>query len=118
MSSWKNAVQRREHRERAQPRARAGLGLLEKHKDYKLRAKNFHSKEKRLASMRGKAALRNPDEFYFRMVSTETKVRGRVGTFGSGLPDATFDGCRVSSSFRVASIMHCETRRGIHRKKC
>ena len=32
MSSMRNAVQRRNHKERAQPKSREKLGILEKHK--------------------------------------------------------------------------------------
>ena len=45
MSSLQNAIKRRTHKERAQPAARAKFGLLEKHKDYVERAKDFHRKE-------------------------------------------------------------------------
>ncbi|KAI9188449.1 hypothetical protein H9P43_002840 [Blastocladiella emersonii ATCC 22665] len=72
-SSLRKVAPRRTHRERAQPAARAKLGLLEKHKDYVLRARNFHSKEKRILSMQKKARLRNPDEFYHAMEKSKTK---------------------------------------------
>lgn len=69
MSSIRNAVQRRVHRERAQPLERSKLGLLEKHKDYSLRAKDFNKKKAQLRALRAKAADRNEDEFYFGMMS-------------------------------------------------
>ncbi|KAH7156669.1 small-subunit processome [Dactylonectria macrodidyma] len=69
MSSMRNAVQRRPHRERAQPLERRRLGLLEKHKDYSLRAKDFNEKKAKLKALREKAAERNEDEFYFGMLS-------------------------------------------------
>ncbi|TPX37223.1 hypothetical protein SmJEL517_g00859 [Synchytrium microbalum] len=72
-SSLRNSVNRRTHRERSQPGARSKLGLLEKHKDYVLRAKDYNSKQKRLAALRDKAYFRNPDEFYYKMMSTKTK---------------------------------------------
>ncbi|KZL85492.1 u3 snornp-associated protein utp11 [Colletotrichum incanum] len=69
MSSMRNAVQRRSHRERAQPLERQRFGLLEKHKDYSLRAKDYNKKKSQIKSLRQKAAERNEDEFYFGMLS-------------------------------------------------
>ncbi|KAK7550970.1 U3 snoRNP-associated protein-like protein Utp11 [Phyllosticta citricarpa] len=69
-SSMRNAVQRRNHRERAQPLERQKWGLLEKNKDYKLRAKDHKEKKKRLKILRQKAVDRNPDEFSFGMLSS------------------------------------------------
>ncbi|KFH44418.1 U3 small nucleolar RNA-associated protein-like protein [Hapsidospora chrysogenum ATCC 11550] len=71
MSSMRNAVQRRPHRERAQPLERGRLGLLEKHKDYSLRAKDYNKKQEVLKNLRQKAAERNEDEFYFGMMSRQ-----------------------------------------------
>jgi len=73
MATWRNIMHRREHKERAQPIKRKRFGLLEKHKDYVKRAKDFHSKQDRLQVMRRKAAMRNPDEFYFGMKNSKTK---------------------------------------------
>eukprot|EP00842_Homolaphlyctis_polyrhiza_P005662 jgi/Hompol1/6097/HPOL_000357-RA len=72
MSSIRKAAPRRTHRERSQPLARAKLGLLEKHKDYVLRAKDFHKKERAIKALKEKAAFRNPDEFYFGMINAQT----------------------------------------------
>ncbi|KAM7202381.1 Small-subunit processome [Rhypophila sp. PSN 637] len=69
MSSLRNSVQRRSHRERAQPLERQRLGLLEKKKDYQKRAKDYNKKKTILKSLREKAADRNEDEFYFGMLS-------------------------------------------------
>lgn len=69
MSSLRNSVARRPHRERAQPVERRRLGLLEKHKDYSLRAKDYNKKKEQLKNLRQKAADRNEDEFYFGMMS-------------------------------------------------
>ena len=63
------SVNRRTHRERAQPHERQRLGLLEKHKDYQKRASDYKAKQKTLKSLREKAADRNDDEFYFGMMS-------------------------------------------------
>ncbi|KAI1486276.1 small-subunit processome [Biscogniauxia mediterranea] len=70
MSAFKNvAAKNVTHRERAQPVERRRLGLLEKHKDYALRAKDHNKKKAQLAALRRKAADRNEDEFYFGMMS-------------------------------------------------
>ncbi|RLN91138.1 hypothetical protein BBJ28_00003820 [Nothophytophthora sp. Chile5] len=73
MSSLRNVVKRREHKERGQLRERRKLGLLEKHKDYVKRARDYNKKQARLQKMQLTASLRNPDEFYFRMASTRTE---------------------------------------------
>jgi len=74
--SLRNVVKRITHKERAQPRARKKYGLLEKKKDYKLRAKDYHRKEDRLKKLKQQAAMRNPDEFYFGMIKATTTEGG------------------------------------------
>ena len=64
---------RRNHRERAQPLHRQRLGLLEKHKDYVHRARDYKSKQDRIRKLREKAAFKNKDEFYYGMVKGKTK---------------------------------------------
>ena len=76
MSSLKNSLYRRSHKERSQLSHRTRLGILEKHKDYVLRARDYHSKQDRLNRLREKAATRNKDEFYFSMSRERTEVRG------------------------------------------
>ncbi|KAK7400256.1 hypothetical protein VNO78_11459 [Psophocarpus tetragonolobus] len=71
MSSLRNAIPRRAHKERAQPSSRKKFGLLEKHKDYVERAKAFHKKEDTIRKLREKAATRNQDEFYFKMIRSK-----------------------------------------------
>ncbi|CAN0035895.1 unnamed protein product [Ectocarpus sp. 12 AP-2014] len=73
MSSLRNAVKRVEHKERAQPASRRKLGLLEKHKDYVLRARNYGKKRDRMQALKLKAAMKNPDEFYFAMHRKKTE---------------------------------------------
>lgn len=72
MVSGKLDLQKRQHRERAQPLKRQKLGLLEKHADYVKRARDFHSKEDRIKKLREKASGKNADEFYFGMIRSKT----------------------------------------------
>lgn len=68
------------HKERGQPARRRGLGLLEKKKDYKRRAKNYNAKKRALTSLERKAEIKNPDEFFFRMANknlTKNLLTGR-----------------------------------------
>lgn len=71
----RNAVKRVTHKERAQPASRKKFGLLEKHKDYVERAKDYKNKQNHLTKLRRKALDRNPDEFYFQM-NTSQVVKG------------------------------------------
>ncbi|NXF10721.1 UTP11 protein, partial [Smithornis capensis] len=66
-------ARQRPHRERAQPAARTKLGLLEKKKDYRLRAHDYHKKQNALRALQKKALDKNPDEFYFKMIRSELK---------------------------------------------
>ncbi|CAF2048795.1 probable U3 small nucleolar RNA-associated protein 11 isoform X1 [Brassica rapa] len=72
MSSLRNAVPRPAHKERSQPQVRKRFGLLEKHKDYVIRAKAYHQKEDIKKKLKQKAAFKNPDEFYFKMINSKT----------------------------------------------
>ncbi|CAM9653236.1 unnamed protein product [Choristocarpus tenellus] len=87
MSSLRNAVKRVEHKERAQPVARRRLGLLEKHKDYVLRARDYAKKRDHMKALKVKAAMKNPDEFYFAMNKTKTKEGIHEIEGGHSLPD-------------------------------
>ena len=64
----------RVHKERVQPIKRRKYGLLEKHKDYKVRADNYHRKRQILKNLHRKAELKNEDEFYFSMEHLRMKV--------------------------------------------
>lgn len=80
MSSMRNAVTRRPHRERAQPEARSKWGLLEKHKDYTLRAQDYNTKKKKLAALTSKVRDRHPDEFAYGMINKKQGQHGKGGT--------------------------------------
>ncbi|EIN14012.1 u3 small nucleolar RNA-associated protein 11 [Punctularia strigosozonata HHB-11173 SS5] len=73
MSSLRNSLHRRNHKERSQLAHRTRFGILEKHKDYVLRARDYHSKQDRLKRLQQKAADRNKDEFYFGMTRQRTE---------------------------------------------
>lgn len=66
-SSLRNAVKRVTHKERSQPSWRKNAGFLEKHKDYIVRAKDYHNKQDHLKKLKTKASEKNADEFYFKM---------------------------------------------------
>ncbi|KAG6832541.1 hypothetical protein H0H92_000170 [Tricholoma furcatifolium] len=72
-SSLRNSLHRRNHKERSQLAHRSKLGILEKHKDYVKRARDYHSKQDRLTRLKQKAAEKNKDEFYFSMQNEKTK---------------------------------------------
>ncbi|KAL4751105.1 hypothetical protein BDW72DRAFT_174409 [Aspergillus terricola var. indicus] len=80
MSSMRNAVQRRQHRERGQLKGREKWGILEKHKDYSLRAKDYNMKKQKIKRLEEKARDRNPDEFAFGMMSSHSSTKGKHGT--------------------------------------
>jgi len=68
MHKWKSS---KTPKERSQPSYRKNFGLLEKHKDYVLRARDYRTKKERLRRLKEKVFHKNPDEFYFKMVSKE-----------------------------------------------
>ncbi|KAL4970482.1 rRNA-processing protein UTP11 [Aspergillus stella-maris] len=80
MSSMRNAVQRRNHRERGQLQGREKWGILEKHKDYSLRAKDYTQKKQKIKRLEEKVRDRNPDEFAFGMMSSHSGAKGKHGT--------------------------------------
>ncbi|KAM0128196.1 hypothetical protein ACHAQE_003554 [Botrytis cinerea] len=65
----------RTYKERSQPEERKKWGLLEKHKDYSARAKDFNKKKAKLKVLKQKVLEKNPDEFYFGMVGKKGPVK-------------------------------------------
>lgn len=76
MAKLVHNVQKKQHRERSQPVDRKKWGLLEKKKDYKLRALDYHEKQALLKILKQKLSLRNPDEYYHAMVNKKTDTNG------------------------------------------
>lgn len=76
MAKLVHNVQKKQHRERSQTLDRAKYGLLEKKKDYRLRAADYHKKQAALKALRQKAAQYNPDEYYHAMTRKRTDEDG------------------------------------------
>lgn len=77
MSSFRNAVKRKTHKERSQPYSRLQLGLLEKHKDYVERSKLAHEKKDKLQKLKVAASFRNPEEYKKAMVHSKLNEKGQ-----------------------------------------
>ena len=85
--------------------ARRQYGLLEKKKDYKLRADDFHKKEEALRRLRRKAEERNPDEFYFAMQGAQTRQGVHAKRCAAVTPCAT--PCLYRCLLHVAVVFVC-----------
>nr|XP_020656245.1 probable U3 small nucleolar RNA-associated protein 11 [Pogona vitticeps] len=102
----------RAHRERAQPGSRKRLGLLEKKKDYKLRANDYHKKQKALQALRRKAQEKNPDEFYFRM--TRVQLQDGVHVIKQPEEETTLEQQKL---MRTQDLKYIEMKRVAEAKK-
>lgn len=80
MAKLVHNVQKKQHKERSQTLSRAKYGLLEKKKDYKLRADDYHKKQAALKILRDKASQYNPDEYYHAMTRRKTDKDGIIVT--------------------------------------
>ncbi|KAI3403794.1 hypothetical protein KGF56_003429 [Candida oxycetoniae] len=76
MTKLVHNVQKKQHRERSQKTSRARYGLLEKKKDYKLRAADYHKKQAALKALKEKAKSHNPDEYFHAMTKRKTDDKG------------------------------------------
>ncbi|KAM7324350.1 hypothetical protein ACRRTK_016655 [Alexandromys fortis] len=102
----------REHRERSQPGFRKRLGLLEKKKDYKLRANDYHKKQDFLRALRKKALEKNPDEFYYKM--TRDKLQDGVHVIKKTKEEVTPEQLKL---MRTQDIKYIEMKRVAEAKK-
>ncbi len=71
LKNIKKYIPRRKYRERSQNIRRKKLGFLEKKQDYKIRAEDYHNKEKKYKNLKEAARTRNPDEFYHKMIKAK-----------------------------------------------
>jgi U3 small nucleolar RNA-associated protein 11 len=104
--------QKKQHKERAQPFNRERYGLLEKKKDYVLRADDYKQKQARLKTLRSKASQKNEDEFYFGMVHGRT--RKGVAVKERGNRALTMDAVKILKTQDAAYI---KTASAIERRK-
>ncbi|XP_069828785.1 probable U3 small nucleolar RNA-associated protein 11 [Dendropsophus ebraccatus] len=113
-AAFRKALKSRQknHRERSQPGFRKNLGLLEKKKDYKLRADDYRKKKKTLDALRRKALEKNPDEFYFKM--TSTKLQDGVHVMKQETEEVTEEQLKI---MRTQDIKYVEMKRVAEAKK-
>ena len=71
LKNIKKYIPRRKYRERGQIKRRKRFGFLEKKQDYKIRAEDYHEKEKKYKNLKEAARTRNPDEFYHKMIKAK-----------------------------------------------
>ena len=71
LKNIKKYIPKRKYRERSQFEKRKKKGFLEKKKDYKIIAEDYHRKEEKYKKLKEAARTRNPDEFYHRMLKAK-----------------------------------------------
>ncbi|CAG5116763.1 unnamed protein product [Candidula unifasciata] len=120
MSSFKKNKIQKVHRERPVPAERSHMGMLERKKDYKERAKSFHKKEDTLKKLRRKADDRNPDEFYFNMTRTK-KEDGDHQLREEAVPEVTEDQQKLMATqdkryvlYRLSKELKKNSRKRLH----
>ena len=114
-STFKNRIPKRKYRERVQPAGREELGFLQKKKDYKERAKNYHQKEDMLNKLKLKASTKNEDEFYFKM------LKGKKGQDGKHIQeddDSDFDEREYRAVLKTENYSLVNVQRATIQKVC
>ena len=71
LKNIKKYITKRKYRERRKYEKRKKKGYIEKKKDYKIRAEDYHKKEAKYKKLKEAARTRNPDEFYHRMLKAK-----------------------------------------------
>ncbi|NXE55219.1 UTP11 protein, partial [Casuarius casuarius] len=94
------------------PAARRKLGLLEKKKDYRLRADDYRKKQDALRALQRAALDRNPDEFYFRM--TRAKLQDGVHIIKQPKDEVSPEQVKV---MRTQDLKYVEMKRVAEAKK-
>ncbi|XP_063300573.1 probable U3 small nucleolar RNA-associated protein 11 [Pelobates fuscus] len=113
-ASFRKALKskQKKHQERSQPGFRKNLGLLEKKKDYKLRAEDYRKKRNTLNALRKKALEKNPDEFYFKM--TSSKLQDGIHVIKQQTEETTDEQLKV---MRTQDLKYVEMKRVSEAKK-
>jgi U3 small nucleolar RNA-associated protein 11 len=82
--------------------------MLEKKKDYKQRAQNYHKKQDMINQLRLKADLKNEDEFYFQMAKGKRNEEGKFVQEESE-DDSDFDEKEYRTSLKTenySTVLH------------
>lgn len=87
---------------------------MEKKKDYKLRADDYHKKRNTLLALQKKALEKNPDEFYFKMISSKLQDGVHVAKKGKEGEEMTEEQKKL---MRTQDIKYVEMKRVSEAKK-